>query len=135
LINVKGAIDPYILVFLESYSNDWELVDPNRNSPDLISQIVRAFANIGRTGTRIFINDSISDNSSIATYLNGGVVEGKHRNILLEPNTFETWGKEVIANNRHIFADNYANAWNITPEDMDKKSEYTLVLELKTQRL
>ena len=38
-----------------------------------------------------------------------------------------------IANTRHFQANGYANAWYITPEDVDGQSEYDLELYMSTQ--
>lgn len=49
--------------------------------------------------------------------------------------TFETWGQDSIANDRHFIANGYAaNAWKITPSDVDGKERYELIIELDSQR-
>mgnify|MGYP001613832319 CR=1 FL=1 len=70
----------------------------------------------------------------MASYFNGEVKEGVHENTFITPRTFETWGKDSVADHRHFLANSYANAWYITPSDMNGKRDYTLVLELTTQQ-
>lgn len=107
--NVSG---PYILVFSEMFNTNWRLVD-------------------SEDGTK----SSVSENAkTVASYFNGEVSEGQHTNIFLEPKTFETWGKREVAKNFHFEVNGYANAWYITPDQLNNKTEYELILELTNQR-
>ena len=53
----------------------------------------------------------------------------------LEPATFETWGREPIAEDRHYLVNGYANSWYITPADVDGQENYELIVEFWPQRL
>lgn len=134
LIDIKKATDPYTLIFLESLNDNWKLVDITSDSKTISATISRTFGKIGSFLTGIFIKNRGRADTISASYFSGEVKEGEHNNIFLEPNTFETWGKNFVAEERHFLANSYANAWYIKPADMNKKSEYTLVLELKSQQ-
>ncbi|MDD5552201.1 MAG: hypothetical protein PHI88_03540, partial [Candidatus Pacebacteria bacterium] len=64
------------------------------------------------------ITDLFFDNKGygeeVASYFDGEIKEGTHRNTFLEPATFETWGKEPIAQDNHLLVNGYANSWYIT---------------------
>ena len=54
----------------------------------------------------------------MASYFDGEIKEGTHRNTFLEPATFETWGKEPIAEDNHLLVNGYANSWYIDPSQV-----------------
>jgi len=108
-IKVEGAGEPYTLVFSESFHQGW-----------------KAYININGT----FENKEI-----VSSYFNGEIKEGTHKNIFFDKNTFETWGKKPIAENRHFIANGYANSWYIVPEDANGKENYEIIIEFWPQRL
>ena len=81
-----------------------------------------------------FIKDKKVENNIVASYFNGEVKEGVHQKTFLAPSTFETWGKDSIANYKHFQVNGYANGWNIEPKDMNGKTNYTLILEMTAQK-
>lgn len=108
-IKIRNATDPYTLVFLGAYSKNWELF-------------------------RVDGEMSKDENTTQASYFNGEIKEGNHTSTFLSPQTFDTWGKQVIADKNHFLVNGYANAWNIEPKDIDGRTDYTLLLEFSTQR-
>ena len=132
-INIVGATNPYTLVFLETFSENWKLFNPEKNTASIKGYFSRFLSIISKEIVSVFIKEDIST-QIIASYFNGDVKEGKHTNTFLAPNTFETWGKEVIADARHYESFDYANSWVINPEDMDEKKDYTLILEYIPQK-
>ncbi len=133
-IKVTNAYNPYTLVFLDTFNANWQLVNPEKNAQTFLDLIYRILS----FGTKkiiniIFKNDVDRFNQISAQYFNGDVKEGVHTNIFLDPYVFLSWGKQAIAQESHFRAFDYANAWNIKPEDMDGKMEYTLVLEMSAQ--
>lgn len=107
-VQVKGARDPYVLVFLDAFNNNWKL----------------------------FPLDNGSDkNQYSASYFQGDILEGMHTNSFLNTSTFEAWGKKAIAEDRHILVNGYANGWYILPSDTEGLSDYTLILEMTSQRV
>ena len=109
IIKVEEASKPYILVFSESFHIGW-----------------KAYININGT----FKNKEI-----VSSYFNGEIKEGTYKNIFFDKNTFETWGKKPIAENRHFIANRYANSWYIVPEDADGRENYEIIIEFWPQRL
>lgn len=133
-IHVTNVRNPYTLVFLESFSANWKLIDPQTDAASISSSIARIFGAIGKSLTSMIIKDNPNRETITESHFGGDIKEGVHRNIFLEPGTFESWGKKTIAQNNHFRADGYANAWNIDPSDLNGKTEYTLILEMSTQK-
>ena len=133
-IEVTGAYNPYTLVFLEQFSKKWELVDITTDSNSFRRAISRFFAKVGTMMSSPFIKDKKVENNIVASYFNGEVKEGVHQKTFLAPSTFETWGKDSIANYKHFQVNGYANGWNIEPKDMNGKTNYTLILEMTAQK-
>ncbi len=109
IISVKNAHSPYTLVSLDAFHKDWKL----------------------------FLSDDKKQKQgevTVASYFNNDIKENRHENTFFNKNTFETWGKKPIASDKHFQVNGYANAWYITPEDVNSRQEYTLVLEMITQR-
>jgi len=113
-IKVENAKEPYILVFLESFHKNWKLYinKTNIDNPD---------------SNKIYKEE-------VASYFNGEIKEGSHRNTFLELATFETWGKKPIAEDRHFIANGYANSWYIKPSDVDNQEEYEITIEFWPQK-
>ncbi|QQG40420.1 MAG: hypothetical protein HYV37_02505 [Candidatus Levyibacteriota bacterium] len=109
-IKIRNAADPYTLVFQGAYNKDWKLF---RESGEM----------------------SEDENASYTSYFNGEIKEGNHTSIFLSPQTFDTWGKQTVADKKHFLVNGYANGWNIDPNDMDGKTDYALILEFNTQRI
>lgn len=133
-INVINVNGPYRLVFLESFNLNWKLIDPDRKNESLRGLVARLAAKILESAVGLFIPDRKDTDTVTAEYFNGEVKEGTHRNTFLEKSTFETWGMLNIAEPTHAEALGYANTWFITPEDMNGRTEYTLILEMRTQK-
>lgn len=132
-VEVVNAINPYFLVFLEGFSKDWKLFDPEKNTESIRGYFSRFLGLISKKIVSIFIKEDVNK-QTIASYFNGEVKEGKHTNTFLSPNTSETWGKEAIADKKHYPAFRYANTWIIKPEDVGGKTDYTLILEFIPQK-
>lgn len=138
-IRVSGAKDPYTLVFLEAYNAKWKLVLPKGQNP---TESVRGFLSriAGEVGEKLvgLLSKEEGDKSfekTIATYFNEDVNEGMHKNAFLDGDTFETWGQDPIAEDRHMLVNGYANAWHIVPEDVSGKTDYELIVEMTSQKL
>ncbi|MFZ5366158.1 MAG: hypothetical protein ACOZBZ_02595 [Patescibacteria group bacterium] len=110
-VKVERAKEPYTLVFSESFHKRWRAYIADRKNAD---------TDYGQT---------------VASYFDGEIKEGTHRNIFLDRHTFETWGKKPIAEDRHYLVNGYANSWYITPEDSGGKEDYELVVEFQPQKL
>jgi len=106
-IAVKGAADPYTLVFLDQFNAKWKLYRKDKG---------------------------LASNTLLDSYYNGDIGEGVHKDIFLDSQTFETWGKQPIAEKTHTMVNGFANGWVIAPSDTNQQREYTLILEMTSQQ-
>jgi hypothetical protein len=134
VVDIKGAESPYTLVFLESFNGNWKLFDPENNSNSFRGEIGRLAGQIGKFSIGLFVKDKTRENTIAASYDSGQVKEGASMNVFLDSKTFDTWGKNTVSDRTHTLIDEYANAWHIEPSDVNGKTDYTLILELKTQK-
>lgn len=110
-VKVEGAKEPYTLIFSESFHEGWKTyIQTSDTKP-------QTYGNI------------------IASYFDLEIKEGTHKNIFLDRNTFETWGKKPISEERHLLVNGYANSWYITPEDAGGRETYEVIVEFQPQRL
>jgi hypothetical protein len=107
-VKIEGAKEPYTLIFSENFHKGWKAY---------ISQPPN------------------EDEDIIASYFNGEIKEGSHKNVFLDRDTFETLGKEPIAEDKHLLANGYANSWYLTPEDAGGEENYEVIIEFWPQRL
>ncbi|MBU3957240.1 hypothetical protein KKI19_03155 [Patescibacteria group bacterium] len=112
-VKIEGAREPYTLVFSESFHEGWKAYVNDQWSV---------------TGDQQYGN-------IVASYFDGEIKERIHKNIFLDRNTFETWNKKPIPEERHLLVNGYANSWYVTPEDSDGKENYELVIEFWPQRI
>jgi len=133
-VQVSGSENPYGLVFLESFNNNWTLIDPSKEEKTIMGSIFRGVGCLGKNAISPFMEDGMRQKGLSASYFNGEVKENPYKNIFLGPSTFETWGKTDVAQSTHSEVFGYANAWFIDPEDMQGRSEYTLIIEMKNQK-
>ena len=133
-VKITGAKDPYTLVFLDIYHGHWKLIDPTREGKSTLVKVERLLGDIGTNIIRAFRKDVPRKTAVTASYFNGDIREGAHTNIFLNPSLFETWGKEIIADDKHFKVNGYANAWYITPKDLEGKENYELIAEVAGQK-
>lgn len=112
-IKVRGAKEPYTLVFSESFHEGWRAYISNQ-------QPATSDQHYGEI---------------VASYFEGEIKEGTHKNIFLDRNTFETWNKKSIPEERHLLVNGYANFWYITPADTGGREDYEIIIEFWPQRL
>jgi len=113
-ILIEGAKEPYSVVFSESFHKGWKL-----------------YIN-GLTDSKI---NELKYGETVASYFDGEIKEGTHRMNFLEKDTFETWGKKPLPEERHYLVNGYANAWRILPADAGGQENYELIVEFEPQRL
>jgi len=107
-VKIEGAKEPYALVFSESFHKGWKAyIDKSQN---LYEEVV-------------------------TSYFNEEIREGEHRDIFLDRDTFETWGKKPIPEERHHLVNGYANSWYIIPQDSGGVEDYELIIEFQPQNL
>lgn len=135
-IDIKDATGPYTLVFTEAFNDKWRLVDldPKTNTASIRGYLSRLFASIGNMIGSVLRIEEVRGNGTIS-YFGGDVKENYSKNIFLDGSTFNAWGKNEIAPDRHFGVNGYSNAWYLKPGDVGGKTEYSLILELGTQKL
>ena len=106
-VKIEGAVTPYLLVFSEAFHPGW----------------------------KVYLSNQEGNEETITNHFSDLVKEGKHQNIFLAKSTFETWGQKEIAKSSHYLVNGYANAWQIFPEEIGRKSCYELIVEFEPQRL
>ncbi len=106
-VSVLNANTPYLLVLSETFNSSWKIFLSNKES---------------------------SPTSTIASYFNGEIKEGQHQNSLFNTNIFKTFGQKSLPEDNHILVNGYANAWYISPKDMDNKEDYEITIEMVQQR-
>lgn len=133
-IDVSGATDPYILVFLEAFDKHWQLVDSAKEEMSIAAKTLRFLGRIyGALGMWLGAKYTPSDEIT-ASYFDGSVAEGKHIYSFLDPRNFSSWGNAAVATRDHYPAYGYANAWRMKPSFVDNKTDYTLYLEMSNQK-
>ncbi|MCL4360167.1 hypothetical protein M1555_02835 [Patescibacteria group bacterium] len=132
-LNITGAAKPYYLVFSEAYNANWNLFDPTGDTVSLKAGFFRLAGRAGRMLAGLFVHSGNNTGEVAATYFGGRVREQARQNIILDRHTFDTWGKDTVG--RHLQANGYGNAWLVSPSDVGGRRSYTLILELKTQKL
>lgn len=55
-------------------------------------------------------------------------------NPLFTRTLFENWGKKSVTEDKHFEINGYANAWYISPEEVDNRKDYDLAVEFLPQR-
>lgn len=114
-VKVEGAVDPYTLIFSENFHQGWKLY-----INELTNSKISELENYGEI---------------VASYFDGEIMEGTHKNIFLDRNIFKTFWKKSISEERHLLVNGYANSWYITPEDSGGEQDYELIIEFAPQRL
>lgn len=130
LTNVKEA---FTLVFSQAYNAKWKLVDISKDTNSFRGWVSRRAGNMLRFMTLPFVSP-IADRIE-GEYYNGTIREKTPQQVFLTKETFDTWGKEAVADNRHILANGYANAWYIRPEDLGGRDTYEFIIEMTSQKL
>ena len=114
-VKVEGAKEPHTLVFSESFHPGWRLyadkADKDADNAD------RGADNADRDA------ENADYGEIVASYFDGEIKEGTHKNIFLDGNTFETWGKEPLPEDKHLLVNGYANSWYIEPSQICEDAE------------
>jgi len=133
-VQVRNAFAPYTLVLFNQFDKKWKLVDPTQNTPTVKAFFSRFIASIGNMVMGMRKENAKSSNTQL-TYFGGDVRENVSHDMFLNEKTFETWGKDEIAQFKHFPVNGFANAWYIEPSDMENKTDYSLIIEMSSQKL
>lgn len=107
-VNVKGATEPFWLIFQENFHRGWQVYLDKELSPE----------------KRV-----------VASYFDGQVKQLASENRIFDRSFFKTWTKEPIAEEKHYSVNSYANAWFITPQDTGRIENYQIIIEYWPQKL
>lgn len=106
LVHVEKVENPYLLTFLNQYSSGWKI---------------------------FLAENDIKPQNITKSYFDGEIQEGEHKDDFLDK-PLETVRSKPIAESKHIIANGYANAWEIHPQDVGGRNNYTLIVEMTGQR-
>ncbi|MEK7543861.1 MAG: hypothetical protein AAB557_03270 [Patescibacteria group bacterium] len=137
-VEVRDAKGPYALVLSQSFNQKWKLFYPSleHEAKTIKGMLARVVGGILGSVTKSIIPETTEgSNAIVASYANGAIQEGKHRIDFWNRDTFDTWGFDPIAEKSHLPVNGYANSWVIKPEDVNNRSDYTLIIEMTSQKL
>lgn len=137
-VDVKDAKGPYMIVLSQTFNRKWKLFYASRQheAKTIKGVLTRLVGGILGSLTKMIIPVAAERGDAIvASYSNGAIQEGKHRIDFLNRDTFETWGFDPIDEEFHLPVNGYANSWVIKPEDVNNQSDYTLIIEMTSQKL
>ena len=107
IVSVKGAKESFVLVFQDAFNDKWKL----------------------------FLQDKEREQKNIVKeYYNGDIGEAAYQNSFFDFSLFENWNKKALAENKHFMVNGYANSWFVEPSDTNGATDYTLILEMTSQR-
>lgn len=130
-LKVNNAMEPYTLVFSESFNEGWRLYLKRDSGRKIGTGMLR---NLVSSVISLLVAEAEVDYEELS-YFDGDINEGVHQKIFLEPSTFETWGSKSIADDRHYRINGFANAWEIHPEDVGQAQDYELIVEFWPQHV
>ena len=105
-IGVDEADDPFLLIFSESYNENWNAyIGPSSSSPI----------------------------PTVAVYDSGRIREKYSGQSFFSADPFAVLGKLPLPRERHMEVNGYANGWLVRPEDAGSNSSYDIILEFKPQ--
>ncbi len=131
-IEVSNAEKPYVLVFLEAFAKNWQLIDVSRDNNAVNSNIMGILGRIFQKISSFFQREN-ANNAPDTSCWKDNVCEGEHTLSFTDPRIFSSWGKTMLKSTSHKRAYRNMNAWIVRPEDMNNKSTYTLILENSSQ--
>lgn len=106
-VKIEKATGPYFLVFSENFNEGW-----------------RAYIDKEQT------NNKQQSEKIIASYFEGEIKEGEHKNTFLDKGIFSNVFKESLPEENHLLVNAFANTWYI-----DRPGNYQITLEFVPQRV
>jgi len=107
-IQVSSLEKPFNLVFNESFHEGWKLYVAKEDFDFSSSESVRTYF------------DSVLELAPVDT--------------LLDPSPLETLKMPELAKGTHKVVNGFANSWEISPEDVGGRKDFSLILEFRPQR-
>lgn len=133
-ITVNKLIIPKLSLWLEK-SKDKEKISPSNNISFIKINPSRYILHIDESTVPNLLTFSESFDRGWKAYITETQKTKEQKNIFFDGNTFVTWGKTPIPENRHFLVNGYANGWFILPEDLAKKTSYDIIIDYYPQRL
>lgn len=130
LSNVKEAIT---LVLSQAFNEKWKLVDVRKDTNSFRGWLSRQAGKMLQFVTAPFVSPIVDRVAE--EYYSGTIREKISQQVFLTKETFDTWGKEVIADNSHFPVNGYANGWYVRPENFGGRDTYEFVIEMTSQKL
>lgn len=108
-IEVRGASEPFVLVFSDQFNKSWKVY----TKPSVAQ-------------------DDFSQSSSVEQY---GSIQKFQNTMYWDNGIFETIGKQSISEDKHFMINGYANGWFISDEDILSSKNFDLIVELANQKI
>ena len=134
-VKVHNAAFPFTLILFNQFNREWRLVDVTQDTDTIRALFSRSVAAIAKTVVGVFEKENIRNDNPILLYFNDDIKEIISKDVFINEKTFETWGKEEIGRYKHFPVNGFANAWYIEPSDMGNKTDYSLTIEMSSQKL
>lgn len=134
-VKVHNAAFPFTLILFNQFNREWRLVDVTQDTDTIRALFSRSVAAIAKTVVGVFEKENIRNDNPVLLYFNDDIKEIVSKDIFINKKTFETWGKEEIGRYKHFPVNGFANAWYIEPSDMENKTDYSLIIEMSSQKL
>lgn len=106
-ISVRGASDPYYLVFSEAFNKNWKLIYEDKDAFKIRNDF---------------------------SYYNGEINEEFSQHFFPGLDLWYGWFESYIADDRHFLTNGYANGWYIKPNDVRNVKDYNLILVYNGQK-
>jgi len=129
MVQIHNAITPYILVLMDRSNQSWELVDPLQNDFSLQGVLLRMVGILGNS-----ISPNKTDVKMNILYSSNGVEQQAADDSFLSKNVFVGFGKKTIAGDKFFSVNGFSSGWYVEPKDVNSKKDYTLILEVSTQK-
>lgn len=134
-VHVQNVTSPYTIVLMNQFNTKWKLIDPTQDTDTLRSFLARVMGKIGKAGISLLGKQEANPRKEVLRYFDGNVNQTVNQDVFLDTQTFDTWGKTEIAEYKHFPVNGYANAWYVEPKDMQGKTDYTLIIEMTSQKM
>lgn len=129
LSNVKEA---FTLVLSQAFNEKWKLVDVGKDTDSFRGWASRQAGKMLQFVTAPFTSPAVDNVEE--EYFGGIIREKTAQQDFLTNETFDTWGKEVVADNSHFHVNGYANGWYIRPENLGGRDNYEFIIEMTLQK-
>lgn len=132
-VKISNVKEAFTLVLSQAFNEKWKLVDTRRDTDSFRGWASRQAGKMLQFVTAPLASPVIDKIEEV--YYGGTIREKTAQQDFLTTETFDTWGKEVVADNSHFPVNGYANGWYIRPENFGGRDTYEFVIEMTSQKL